>query len=241
MDNGGQPRSKGWWAIWIAVAIAALGLVIAAIVFVGRGGPSAGPSHPPPSTSPPPPPRVAFVLPAPKTTTVTTGKRNAAGSERAATKIQTTLSAFYDAAFMDPKNRQQGLPASAWSAFAKAAQAQAKSDASSLTLGEAGSTIEDLLVQTASLSVRVLLDPRGRPEAAIATVAFDASGTLSGGGAVQVSNRASFLLRPARGGAWLVVGYPSAKTEVQTPSPTPSPGASASATPSGSPSSGASP
>lgn len=159
----------------------------------------------------------------------------------AATKVQATLSAFYDAAFMDPRTRQRGLPPGAWNAFAKAVQEQAKSDAGSLTLGEAGSTIDRMSVTEASLSVRVLLDPRGRPQAAIALVVFDASGTLPGGEAVQVTNRASFLLRPAAGGRWLVVGYPSAKTEVQAPSPTPSPGASSAATPSASPSPGASP
>jgi hypothetical protein len=110
-----------------------------------------------------------------------------------------------------------------------------------LTLGEAGSSIDQLSVTEASLSVRVLLDPRGRPRAAVATVVFDASGTLSSGEAVLVSNRASFLMEPD-GTRWVVVGYPTARTKVETP-PTPSPGASASATPTGSapPSSGASP
>jgi hypothetical protein len=183
------------------------------------------------------------VFPLSKFNAVSTGKGNAIATRNAATRIQTTLSAFYDAAFMDPKARRQGLPAGTWNTFAGAVQGQAKSDAGSLTLGEAGSTIDRLSVTDASLSVRVLLDPGGRPEAAIAVVSFDASGTLTGGEAVLVSNRASFLLRPSQGGRWLVVGYPSAKTEVESPSPTPSPGASVSpaSTPSASPSSGASP
>ncbi|HEY3210523.1 MAG TPA: hypothetical protein VGL18_12165, partial [Actinomycetota bacterium] len=88
-------------------------------------------------------------------------------------------------------------------------------------------------ITNASLSVRVLLDPKGHPEAAVAAVVFETSGTLSGGEPVQVSNHASFLMRPIDG-SWLVVGYPKAKTEVDAPSPTPSPGAA-------SPSSGASP
>ncbi len=241
-DNGGQSRSGSWWAARVGAAIVALGLIAAgAILFIGRGGgPSPGPSQPPP---PPPPPREAFVFTISKTNAVPTGKRNAASTRRAATEIQKTLSAFYDTAFTDPKARQQGLPAGAWNAFAPAVREQAKSDAESLTLGEAGTTIDQLSVTNASLSLRVLLDPTGRPQAAIAVVAFDASGTLSGGEAVLVSNRASFLVRPAPGGRWLVVGYPRAKTEVQAPSPSPSPGASGSATPtsSASPSSGASP
>jgi len=146
------------------------------------------------------------------------------------------MSAFYDAAFMDPKSRQHGLAPEAWNGFASELRERAKADTDSLTLGQAGSTIDTLSVSAASLAVRVLLDPSGRPEAAIANVTFEASGTIAGGGPVKVSNQASFLLRPASGGTWLVVGYPRVKTDVQTPPP----GVSPSATPSSSPS-GASP
>jgi hypothetical protein len=182
------------------------------------------------------------VLPLSKTTIVSSGRSNAAAAQAVAVKVQTTLSAFYDAAFMDPKARGQGPASAAWNAFARPAQERAKADAESLTLGEAGSGIDRLSVTEASLSVRMLLDPRGRPQAAIAVVVFDASGTLKSGDAVLVSNRASFFLRPA-GDNWLVVGYPSAHTEVQASAPTPSPAASASASPttSASPTSGASP
>jgi hypothetical protein len=214
-------------------------LAVATMVILGGGDTS--PNSPPASASPPAPPRAAFVFPLDKTGAIATGRRNNAAARTAASRIQTTLSAFYDAAFMDPKTWKQGLPASAWVAFDEQVQKQAKSDAGSLTLGEVGSSIGQLSVTEASLSVRVLLDPKGRPHAAVATVVFDASGTLSSGEAVLVSNRASFLLEPD-GATWLVVGYPSAKTNVETP-PTPSPGASTSATPTGSasPSPGASP
>jgi hypothetical protein len=214
-------------------------ITVSAFVLLG-GGSAPGPSQPPASTSPPVPPREAFVFPLEKTTATSTGRRNNAAARTAATRIQTTLSAFYDAAFMDPTNRAQTLPPEVWNAFARQVRDKARSDAAALTLGETGPSIDELSVTDASLFVRVLLDPRGRPRAAVATVAFDASGTLRSGEAVLVSNRASFLLEPD-GTRWLVVGYPSAKTEVETPTPTPSPGASASATPSGSPSPGASP
>lgn len=143
---------------------------------------------------------------------------------------------------MEPKTWKQGVPAAAWNTFARPVQGRAKADAASLTLGEAGSSIDRLSLSNASLSVRVLLDPGGRPQAAVATVVFEASGTLTGGQPVLVSNRGSFLLQPA-GNRWLVVGYPSVKTEVETPSPSPSPGISGSptATTSASPSAGASP
>jgi hypothetical protein len=176
---------------------------------------------------------VALVLPLSKTSSVATARRNRAAVQTAAASIQITLSAFYDAAFMDPKTRRD-LPPDAWTGFAEPLRKQAKADAVSLTLGDTGPSIERLSVTRASLFVKLLLDPRGRPQAAVATVVFDASGTLAGGEPVTVSNRASFLLRPS-GKDWLVVGYPSAQTSVESPPPTPSPSSSAS------PSSGASP
>jgi hypothetical protein len=203
------------------------------------GGGTPKPTQPP-STSPAPPPREAFVFPLSATASVATGKRNATAAKAAAADIQATLSAFYDEAFMDPKAWKQGLPASAWSAFDSSAQERAKNDAASLTLGETGSRLTHLSVTKASLSVRVLLDPKGHPEAAVATVVFETTGTLTGGEPVQVSNLASFLMRPIDG-KWLVVGYAKAKTEVEAPSPTPSASGTPTPTGSASPSSGATP
>ena len=180
------------------------------------------------------------MFPLSNTAAVATGKRSAAAARDAATEIQTTLSAFYDAAFMDPRTRKQGLSPGAWNAFARSIRERARKDAASLTLGEPASRVDALSITDASLSVRVLLDPKGSPDAAIATVVFEASGTLIGGEPVQVSNRASFLLKPIDG-RWLVVGYPQAKTELEAPSPTPSPSATPTAAGSASPSSGASP
>lgn len=237
--NGGQFRSPQWWVVRIGAGVVILILLaIGAMVLLGGGSTAPVPHRP---TSPPAPPRAAFLFPAAKTRAIATGRRNNVAARTAASRIQTTLSAFYDAAFLDPKTWKQGLSAAAWDAFVERVQEQARSDAGSLTLGEAGSSIDQLSVTEASLSVRVLLDPRGRPRAAVATVVFDASGTLSSGEAVLVSNRASFLMEPD-GTRWVVVGYPTARTKVETP-PTPSPGASASATPTGSasPSPGASP
>jgi hypothetical protein len=240
-SNEPKPRWQSRWGVWVvAAAIIALAGMAASLFFVLRGGPAASPSHAPPPTSPAAPPRTAFAFPLTATSFVTTGKRNGRAVSEAAGQVQTTLSGFYDAAFMDPNSRKDGLPASAWNAFARAVQEQARSDASSLTLGETGADIDTLSVTDATLSVRVLLDPRGRPQAAVANVALDASGTLKGGEAVVVTNRASFLLRPV-GANWVVVGYPAARTDIQTPTPSPSGSGSPTPRTSASPSPGASP
>jgi hypothetical protein len=232
-----NPRLSSAWR-WLTHRIGpsflAMGMITgAAIAFVSCGG--GGPPKPsqPPSTSPSLPPREAFVFPLSHTTSVATRKRNAIAARRAAADIQATLSSFYDAAFMDPNAWKRGLSAGAWNAFASSIRERAMKDAASLTIGEAGTRLTSLSITNASLSIRVLLDPNGRPEAAVATVVFETSGSLTGGEPVMVSNQASFLMQPIDGG-WLVVGYPKANTEVEAPSPTPSPSAA-------SPSSGASP
>src|SRR6266496_3284328 len=152
-----QSRSTGWWTLRIGAALLALAGVTAGAFFLFRGGsPTAGPSHLPPARTPPPPPRTAFVFPLSATGSVSTGKMNAGAVRAAAAKVQTTLSAFYDAAFLDPATRRQALPASAWNAFARDIQEQARSDAASLTLGETGLNIDTLSLTNATLSVRVL-------------------------------------------------------------------------------------
>lgn len=238
--NVRQRRSTQWWIVRIGAGVVLLALIAVGTFVLLGGSTPLGPAPTPPPTSPPSPPREAFVFPLYKTTSTSTGRRNGAGVRTAATRIQATLSAFYDAAFMDPRNREAGLPPEAWSVFAKQVRDRAVSDAAALTLGESGPDIAELSVTESSLTVRVLLDPRGRPHAAVATVLFDASGNLRTGEVALVSNRASFLLEPD-GTTWLIVGYPSAATEVDTPAPSPSPGASASVTPGGTPTPGTSP
>src|SRR5918996_345274 len=173
-SRGQSPSRRRPWAV-IAAVIAGVGLIaVGAVVLFGGG------SAPGPGGSPSAPARDAFVLPLAKTSTVALQRRNAAAARNAATAIQSTLSGFYDAAFMDPGTRRQGLPSGAWEAFAKGLRKRARADADALTLGEAAASIERLSVTNASLSVRLLIDPRGRPTAAFATVVLDASGTGSG-------------------------------------------------------------
>src|SRR6266508_37607 len=106
--NGGQSRSRQWWVVRIGAGLVVLVLLaVGAMVLLGGGGTL--PNSPPASASPPAPPRAAFVFPLDKTGAIATGRRNNAAARTAASRIQTTLSAFYDAAFMDPKTWKQGL------------------------------------------------------------------------------------------------------------------------------------
>ncbi|MGH2572123.1 MAG: hypothetical protein ACRDGU_01305 [Actinomycetota bacterium] len=170
----------------------------------------------PPAASPNPmsqPPRPPFVLPLVNVAASSTGRVRHRAARDVAAGIQTTLSRFYDRVFLDPLS-WKNVPDDAWDAFAPSVRDRAISDAKSLTPGDIGPQLAGLAAGRSSLGVRVLLDPRGRPHAAIANVVFRADGTLLDGDRVEVVGQGSYLLRPGRGG-WLIVGYPSATVTVR--------------------------
>jgi hypothetical protein len=159
-----------------------------------------------------------------------------AAARTVATGIQDTLGEFYQRAFLDQR-AWSGLPdATMWDAFAPAIRARAGAAAASLTLGQSPKPIDSLKATDSSLFIRVLLDPRGQPTAAIAAVTFDALGTFSDGETFQIANVAHFLFEPGSP-SWPIYGYPGARTEISAPGQTPSPSVapSGSAGPSASP------
>lgn len=173
------------------------------------------------------PPRTPFAFPLGRVDTAATGAGGKEAAMNVASDIQSALSAFYDQAFLDPLAwTGDALPDAVWDVFADTLRRRAAQDAEALTLGEAAVDLAALDVTRSSLDVWVLLDPRGRPLAAVADVVLRALGSAKSGEEVRVVNRASFLFRAASG-EWLIVGYPSADTTVRTAPPaTPSPGAS---------------
>lgn len=210
-----RPTSRRWLASRLALAGLALALLGASVplALMRRAV-----STQPPTVSPSPtlpPIRPAFVFPLERVLTSSTGRNRRAAVQEAAAAIQTTLSRFYDQVFLDPLAWKGGIPAETWDAFAASLRERAISDAESLTLADIGPQIARLFPDRSSLRVRLLLDPNGRPQAAVAEVTFRAWGSLLQGEGIEVLNEGSFLLRPGRGG-WVVVGYPSATTTVQS-------------------------
>ena len=80
-------------------------------------------------------------------------------------------------------------------------------------------------MENASVSVDVLIDPRGNPQAAVANVEFKARGFLVTGQPATVTNTVSFLLQ-LEAGEWVVFGYPTANISIDAEAPTPSASAS---------------
>jgi hypothetical protein len=227
-ENGSQPDQKRSWIAWAIGIVAGLALAGGVAWFVLTQG---GVTPSPPGT-PPVPPRTPFAFVAPKlNVTSYTGKISPQAAEKAAEEIRTELSTLYDRAFVDPATWTNGLPPETWEAFDPRAAARAQKDAAAFGLGRVEG-LEELEVTESSLVVSVLEDPGRRPLSALAKVEFEATGALEGGSTLQVRNRAAYLLRQVRG-RWLIVGFPSLRTKVDSvPPPIPAEGPSPGPTPS---------
>lgn len=214
------------------VALALIGWAIATMVGGSTTAPQ-GSGAPSPGVSPTVPGRALFFFKIDDKPAAATGKRVPAAADNAAVEIAGRLSAFYDTVFMDPATWSVGVPDKAWKIFDPAILDRAQRDADAFTLGDPPPDLAALAVDESALVVKILLDPNGRADAAVAEVTFVASGELKDGTGVEVTNHASLLLR-VEGGLWFVFGYPNATTKVES--------AAAAATPStGTPSGSASP
>lgn len=240
-EDAPAPEDRRRRRLWLRAGLAAAGVAVAAValtVALSRSGaPPVVPSRTPSPSPTPPFTRTGFEFDlASVTWTSYTGREAPGQARKAAEQVRVTLSKWYDAAFLDPAEWENGPPDSAWALFAKKVTKRARTrDTRSLSLGKVDG-LQALEAGKTRLTVRVLLDPSLRGIAAVATVRFDASGTLSNGDLLSVKNSSTFLLRPV-GKAWRIVAYPKASTKVnERPAPSPSPSitvsGSASATPS---------
>ena len=212
---------------WLELAglVVLLAAIVVPLVFLG--GPSQSPAGSEPGSAfPSSVPRTIFQFDPASVRISALGSAQAfTASHDAGEGIRTSLSRFYDQAFVDQAAWSQGVPDSAWEMFSPSVRARARQDAKSLAIGSQIPELAHLFVTKASLSVRVLVDPHGRILVGAADVQFAAAGELRDGGFVDVLDHASFLLRP-ESGRWMIVGYPTASMDlvsVPTASPTPSP------------------
>jgi len=215
----------------LGIALVVVAAVITSIVVVltRNSSKTATPAQTAPvsgSPLPSPTPRSVFTFPAPEIEGFTVvGVGGVSLSREPAALIQSTLSQFYDQAFLDPVTWANGVPEEAWSAFDASVRDQAIADTASLALGDTVPSLESLEVTKATLSVNVLLNTNKKPDAAFAEIVFNATGTLTDGEEITITNRAEFLLRPVSN-TWLIFGYPEATTNVTgisvTATPTPS-------------------
>lgn len=128
-------------------------------------------------------------------------------NQPAAEDVTEVMNAYYRAAFLDPNNWREGTYDSAWAAFEKAAVADAKAQADVITLGDGYTDAESVMPKPSTDSVKILLNPGGKPETAVAQVTFGALVTKPGGEQVTVSNLGQFFLRPVEGKDWKIYAF----------------------------------
>ena len=205
-------------------------IAIATVVVVGGGGYyllSREGGLPSPFSREPERPRFNFELSTVKGYQLGQEKPSERATERAARAIRKDLSEFYIDAFLAPSSWTEGVPEEAWEIFAPAARKHAERHASSFSLGNDGRSVSSLKATGSALSVRVLFDSSGRPQAATAVAALKADGRTKRGERFELSNRSGFVLQPFEG-RWLIIGYPKVRTALK-PVPSggsPSPGGS---------------
>src|SRR5438552_11187832 len=167
--RSGAHKSRGRFVAGVVVLVVALvGVGIGSWALMsndssmprGSGSPATTPARP----------RLFFRIG--EVTTDRTGKKAVGVAGDASVEIAGQLSSFYDSVFMDPDTWKNGVPEGAWVLFDRSLRARAREDSASFTLGSRAARLKNLPVETASMSVEVLVDPRGNPQAAVAEVEF---------------------------------------------------------------------
>lgn len=124
----------------------------------------------------------------------------------AAEDLSDTLDAMYTAGFVDPGRWEDGTFPDVLEAFSSGAARGARNDLADLTLGPEADGVVSVEGADGRLDVRFLLREDGRPFAAVAAAAFEATGVMEGGATVDVSHSGSYLMRPEEG-RWVIIGY----------------------------------
>jgi hypothetical protein len=220
----GQKRGLVIGLLVAAMALAGIGVGVWAVLTGGGPSPSTGGQGGPAPLLPLRPP---FVFRIDRVHVDSTGRRGTGAAQDAAVEMAGNLSSFYDAVFMDPATWKGGVPDEAWALFDASIRDRARKDAAAFTLGAQAVALRGLEVEDTSLYLTVLVDPRGSPQTAVATVKFEATGMFDGGQQATVTNKASFLFH-IRDGQWVVFGYPIASTSIAPVANSPSPGQSSS-------------
>jgi hypothetical protein len=204
--------------------------IVAAAVLIGggEGGSSAGPSSGGNGGGSTGGSGSSFAFASPKVETFRVTQRTAVPDLSGETqRIGDALSRLYDQGVVNEADWRTGPPAAIWEAFAPAIRSRAQADRSAFTIGSSGSSLRSLTISSSSLTIRYLIDDRGKVTSAQAAASIRGTGELANSGAVNLLVTGRFLFEPMSG-TWLITGYPVAAVTLESPGATPP------ATPSGS-------
>ena len=122
-------------------------------------------------------------------------------------KVEGVIKAFYQAAFLDPENWQNGTYDSAWETFTGSEAKKAQAQIDTLTLGEnAGDTYSSITPKPSLFGLRVLTDRQGEVVSAFALVTFAAIAEKKSGGQATIVSTGQYSLEP-QGDSWKITGF----------------------------------
>src|SRR3989442_1532110 len=183
-DLGAGPLrpDRGRWLPRALIALLSLAVLGGAVAFVvlQRTKPARGAHGSTGSPSPNSPFQAFAFRLGPVTAIPVTPGASTQAARTVATGIQSSLSAFYQAAFVDPSAWSGDVSPQAWGVFASTLKGRAIADRAALTVGKHDGVFTEITVSGNALAVRVLLDPAGHPQAALADVTFDATPVMNG-------------------------------------------------------------
>jgi len=214
----GGPRRRLVTRLLPLLVIAGLG-VLGYVLWPRQATPRQLPPSPPPSPQSSPTSSgvepfifsVSSVTPIAELPGEATSLSDPAGT--AADLVSATLSDFYEAAFLDPRNWRSASYEPAWTAFAPQAVEAGRLSVDTLTAGsDAAGRFVDIRSVSGHLAVEVLIDADNQATLAVATVHFTAEARASDGSVTRLGSVGRFTLAPSDSG-WKIISFRVDRTE----------------------------
>ena len=169
------------------------------------------------------PPFDFIVAPAKGVATATDADKAAlaAGADQVAEEITPTIDDLFTNAYLDPGNWRDGDYEEVFATFAPDAVATAEQSVETLTLGaDAGDVFKTVDPGKSKLHYEVLFDPDGKPDVAVVTVIFRATGERKDGTYLAIESAGEFFLRQIDG--WKITAFDVIRDDHETQPPSPS-------------------
>lgn len=176
------------------------------------------------------PPFDFIVAPAKGVATVSDADKGAlaASADQVAGEITPSIDDLFTNAYLDPGNWKDGDYEEVFATFAPDAVATAEQSVETLTLGtDAGDVFKTVDPGKSKLDYEVLFDPDGKPDVAVVTVIFRATGERKDGTYLAIESEGDFFLRQIDG--WKITAFDVSRDDHETQPPSPSAAASPSA------------
>lgn len=139
-----------------------------------------------------------------------------ASARAEADRIVGLLTEWYQQAFLEPKGWENADPIV--KNFVGEAKSRIRKELASVTIGEGRADVVSVTPLDTDLNVTLFVDGAGEPSYAIASVVFDANGTVKrkGGLPLHIVQRGTYYLR-REAGDWKIFAYTARADQAQNP------------------------